>query len=212
MNLHHIVRKLVIVASVLAASAACPVAGAQVYLGPRIHLPPEPAFTQGRVVGGRTVPAYAPAIGGTTDDVGNVTCLASGPITRTEIYRIEASGKYYDFLKICGELPLVSDWSSWEQLRIGQPISFRIETAHVSLQPGRCERLGLIRHIRTPMETSIAVDPPSYPACRYKVTLAAIRSPNSNWTFRVIGEGPARGAGSTKIGAAYSAALAPPFS
>lgn len=212
MNLHHTIRRLAIIVSALVATAFFSTAGAKIYLGPRIDPPPAPVFTQGRVVGVRTVPAYAPAIGGMMDGTGNVTCLATGPVTHTKIYRVDASGRYYDFLKVCRDLPLIDDWSSWERLRVGQRMSFRIENVNVSLPPVRCEKLGLIRNVRTQTETSAAVDPPNYPACHYKVTLANIRSPNSSWIFRVIGAGPAISAGKTKIGAMYSSALAPPFS
>lgn len=212
MNLHPVIRKLAIIALAFLATTFFSTASAKIYLGPAVHLPPTPAFIQGHVVGVRSVPAYAPAIGGTLDDMGDVTCIAAGPVTRTKIYRVATERKYYDFLKVCGEFPVIDDWSNWEQLHVGQQISFRIQNASVTLLPEQCEKLGLIRDVPNPMEASLAMDPPSYPACHYKVTLANVRSPNSSWVFRVIGAGPAKDAEKTKIGVMYSSALAPPFS
>lgn len=204
---------------------------------PEIH-PPKIRLQHGGVTAVRSVPAYASALGASTDVMGEIRCIsnnANPTIKQTTIFRVETSSRYFDLSKLCTndangyDGPAGSTaWSNWQRLRVGEPVAFRVVKTTTKLSVPRCQRLGILSKSFDPF--SVELDSKAekiYEShCTYDVREAYVRvkrpsyyannpSPSGFhydlWTFRVVDSGPRAAAKTTQIGPSYSVSLPPPW-
>lgn len=177
---------------------------------PRIH-PKKIDLLHGVVTGTRTVPAYAAALGASTSPVGDLSCIGGSKIDHSAIFRVETASRYFDLLKWCNGYGTPDPWDRWEQLHVGETVVFRVINERAQLSISRCENLGLLSKSQAGNALLNPFDKGYRSHCIYSVPEAYLKVPNERWVLRVLDSGPLSQAKNRKIGASYSASLAPPW-
>lgn len=181
---------------------------------PKIH-PKKIDLQYAVVTNTRTVPAYAAALGASTNPVGELSCLGGEKIKSSSIFRVETTSRYFDLLKWCDGYGTPSPWGHWEHLRVGEKVVFRIVKEPVRLSISRCEQLGLFTKAQAnAMYGQLGLFDPYNKTymkhCTYSLSTAYIKTPNERWIYRIIDSGPLSQSKHRRVGVSYSASLPPP--